>query len=79
MAAVSEEQSAFDPKQRLAAAVLNSLWVMVAGRRFHRDDPGLRAMVQKAEFNVETLDPTGPLNYFPWLQMGTLLFQPAFR
>ncbi|KAK2703313.1 hypothetical protein QYM36_018226, partial [Artemia franciscana] len=53
----------------LTLPVLNTLWTMQAGIRYHLDDPKLRDLLSKVDASFRSGGATGGyLNMFPWLR-----------
>ena len=62
----------FDPKEPLATAVMNSIWVMVAGRRFEWEDPDLRDMASGSKSRILRPGGSFPTKLFCSVRRGVL-------
>ena len=63
----------FDPHKELARSICNIVWNVTCGKRFPEGDQKLEWLTNALEANMEFVNATGALNYFPILQFGLLL------
>ncbi|CAG0902933.1 unnamed protein product [Darwinula stevensoni] len=63
----------FDPHKELGRAICNIVWSVTCGDRFQQGDQKLDWLASALEANMEFINLTGALNYFPILQFGFLL------
>jgi cytochrome P450 len=54
-------------KRRFNAAVLNSLWHMIAGERFAHDDPQMISLISVISDELANQQVGGPTFFMPWL------------
>ncbi|CAL8109685.1 unnamed protein product [Orchesella dallaii] len=65
-------------RNKFNASVLNSLWYISTGTRFGVDDPNFLFMIDSFINNMQKLELTGLVYFFPWILKNTDIFIKGF-